>query len=78
MLAQIFGCALLLMIQHAVLFRTARPLVGAAAVEVRLDVAQIDVEQPERLRAVDQRQDAALARRAGRSPSPETDRRPCW
>src|SRR4029079_6647616 len=30
-------------IQHAVLFRTARPLVRAAAVEVRLDVAQVDV-----------------------------------
>ena len=65
-------------VEHAVLFRPARPLVRAAAVEVRLDVAQIDVEQAERLRAVDERQDAALARQRDRSPSPETDRRPCW
>ena len=34
----------------------------AAAVEVGLDVAQVDVEQSERLRAVDERQDAAVAR----------------
>src|SRR5207237_6418991 len=43
------------------LFRPARPFVAAPAVEVRLDVAQIDVEQPERLRAVQVAQHAVLA-----------------
>ena len=41
-------------VEHAVLLRAARPLVRAAAVEVRLHVAEVDVHQPERLRAVDQ------------------------
>ena len=45
--------------QHAALARAARPLVGAATVEVGLDVGQVDVEQAETLRAVEQRQDAA-------------------
>ena len=39
----------------------------AAGVEVGLDVGEVDVEQAEALRAVDQRQDAALARAARHS-----------
>ncbi len=48
--------------QDAVFLRAAWPLVGAAAIEIRLHVAQIDVEQPERLSSVDEAHDAALAR----------------
>src|SRR5262249_59945656 len=47
-------------VEHAVLFRPARPFVRAAAVEVGLYVGQIDVEQAECLRAVDKRQDPAV------------------
>ena len=48
-------------VEDAVLLRAAGPLVRAAAVKVRLHVAQVDVDQAERLRAVHQREDAALA-----------------
>src|SRR5439155_27309835 len=49
-------------VEYAVLLWPARPLVRAAAVEIRLHLAQVDVQQPERLRAVDEREHAALAR----------------
>ena len=48
--------------EHAALAGAARPLVRAAGVEVRLHVREVDVEQAEALRAIDERQDAALAR----------------
>src|SRR5207245_7563215 len=51
-------------IEDAVLLRPAGPLVRAPAVEVRLHVGQVHVEQAEGLRAVDETQNAALARQA--------------
>src|SRR2546425_818594 len=42
--------------------RSARPLVTAAAVEVGFDVAEIDVDQAERLRTIEVAQHTALAR----------------
>src|SRR5207253_5345257 len=47
-------------VEHADLLRSAGPLVTAAGVEVGLDVAEIDVEQAERLRAVEMEQRAVL------------------
>ena len=47
-------------VEHAVLLRTARPLVRAAGIEIRLHVGEIDVQHTERLRTVDERQRAVF------------------
>ena len=50
--------------QDAVLLRAARPLVGAARVEVRLQLREVHIQHAERLCAVDQRERALFARHA--------------
>lgn len=48
-------------VQNAALQRAHEPLVGAAGVEVAAEVVQVEVEHPERLRAVHQREDVLFA-----------------
>src|SRR5262245_17488180 len=49
-------------VQDTCLFGAARPLVGAPRVKVGLNIAEIDIQQPERLGSIDEGQDLALAR----------------
>jgi hypothetical protein len=50
--------------EEAGLLRAARPLVHGAGIEVGTHLGQVDVENAERLRAVDEREHAVLSRRA--------------
>lgn len=51
-------------VEQPLFFRAARPLVHRLRVEIRLHRAEVEIEDAERLRAVDERQDAARARAA--------------